>query len=91
MHPFEGKREYPKMGLPEFPSRRNPSLSRREKQVLELIVEGVPVKEIAYTLAISRNTAAQYQQSLHAKLGVHSRGALALWGFRERLLARRAA
>lgn len=71
--------------------RVRPRLSRRETQVLELIVEGVSVKHIAYTLGISRHTVADYQQSLHAKLGVHTRGELALWGFRQRLLARRAA
>ena len=50
-----------------------------------MIIEAVPIKQIAAELNISRNTVGSYLATLYAKLGVHSRAEAALLGFRQRL------
>ena len=47
-------------------------LTRREREVLELLVEGASGNEIAEELRISINTVRSHIQSLFAKLHVHS-------------------
>jgi len=49
------------------------SLSLRERQVLELLVEGLSNQEIAVRLVISNNTVKRHLKSIFAKLGVHNR------------------
>jgi len=51
-----------------------PALSRRERQVLELLAQGFPDKEIACTLGISVATVNDYTKNIYAKLHVRSRG-----------------
>jgi two-component system, NarL family, nitrate/nitrite response regulator NarL len=48
-------------------------LTGRELEVLELLAAGRPSDAIASSLHISRNTVRTHVQSIHAKLGVHSR------------------
>lgn len=48
-------------------------LSRRERQVLALLVEGLGHEAIARALVISPQTARTHIQNLYGKLGVHSR------------------
>lgn len=50
-----------------------PQLSARERQVLDLLLEGRADKEIAVQLGISRYTVNQYNKAVYSKLGVHSR------------------
>ena len=64
-----------------------PHLSPRERQVVILIMEAAPIKEIAVKLGISRNTVSQYLADLYAKVGVHTRAELTLWAFREGLVS----
>ena len=47
------------------------SLTRRERDVLFLLVEGAGRKEIAERLQLSANTVRTHQQSLMVKVGVH--------------------
>ena len=54
---------------------RLPILSVRERQVLELMAEGMRNKEIAATLGISLDTAGMHVKHLFAKLEVHDRTA----------------
>ena len=68
---------------PQVPERPATHLTPREMQLVDLIVEGVPIKEIAARLGLSRNTVGQYLAGLYAKLGVHSRAEVAAWRFRE--------
>ncbi len=49
------------------------ALTRRELDVLELLVEGVSTRGIAERLFVSVNTARNHVQRVLAKLGVHSR------------------
>ena len=54
---------------------RLPSLSLRERQVLELMAEGLRNKEIAAALGISADTAGMHVKNLYTKLDVHDRTA----------------
>ncbi|MDP8970524.1 MAG: response regulator transcription factor [Actinomycetota bacterium] len=68
-------------------------LTRREKEVLELLVEGCDHEAVADILVISPQTARTHIQNVIGKLGVHSRleaAALAVrHGFIDRMPARR--
>jgi DNA-binding NarL/FixJ family response regulator len=55
---------------------RSPQLTRRELEVLNLLVEGRRQKEIAEQLVISQKTVATHIQNLLGKFGVHSRAEL---------------
>jgi len=48
--------------------------TRRELDVLELMVKGLPYGEAAKVLGVSRNTVAGYVKSIYSKLEVNSRG-----------------
>ena len=54
---------------------RQPALSQRERQVLELVAEGMRNKEIAAALGISADTAGMHVKNLYTKLDVHDRTA----------------
>ena len=54
---------------------RHPALSLRERQVLELVAEGMRNKEIAAALGISADTAGMHVKNLYIKLDVHDRTA----------------
>ncbi len=60
------------------------ALSRQEKQVLDLIGEGLTNRQIAERMSLAEKTAKNYVSALLAKLGLHSRTQVAL------LAARRA-
>jgi DNA-binding NarL/FixJ family response regulator len=55
---------------------RGPQLTRREIEVLDLLVEGRRQKEIAALLVISQKTVATHIQNMLGKFGVHSRAEL---------------
>jgi len=52
------------------------SLSRRQRQTLELLLSGNAEKQIAAHLSISRHTVHVYVKSLYKRFGVCSRGEL---------------
>ena len=49
------------------------TLTRREKQILRLIAHGLSDKNIAWMLAISKNTVNFHLKNIYRKLGVHNR------------------
>ena len=49
------------------------TLTRREKEVFELLVEGLSTKEIALTLKISEKTVRNHISNVMQKLGVKGR------------------
>lgn len=53
-----------------------PTLTAREREVLELLANGHKQKEIATELSISPKTVGTHIQNLFAKIGVHSRAEL---------------
>jgi len=61
-------------------------LSKREYEVLALIVEGLWDNEIAQRLGIANNTASKHVMAIREKLGVRSRTEAAVKAFREGLV-----
>jgi DNA-binding NarL/FixJ family response regulator len=61
-------------------------LSAREKQILELMVEGLIKKEIADRLGVSHHTVNNQLRSIYDKLHVHTRGGAVAKALKERLL-----
>lgn len=61
-------------------------LSARERQVLELICQGLGGAEIAERLSVAPNTVRNYFSRLYRKLGVHSRTELVVWVKRHELV-----
>lgn len=59
--------------LTDVPASR---LSRRERDTLELLIEGLPEKLVADRLGVTRHTAHEYVKAVYRKLGVHSRSEL---------------
>src|SRR5439155_21105745 len=58
------------------------TLSIRQREVLNLIVQGMSNKEIARALELAEGTVKIHIAALFAKLGVHRRSAVALAGAR---------
>jgi DNA-binding NarL/FixJ family response regulator len=48
-------------------------LSSREAEIIELIIDGMSNKEIAFTLKIAEQTVKNYLTTIYDKLGVHGR------------------
>jgi DNA-binding CsgD family transcriptional regulator len=61
-------------------------LSPRERQVLQLLVEGHSDRQIAETLSISPKTASNHVSSILAKLDVETRTAAAAHAVRRHLV-----
>jgi non-specific serine/threonine protein kinase len=53
-------------------------LSKREKQMVELLIEDLTDKAIADRLKLTPGTARAYMKTIRRKLGVHSRVGVAL-------------
>ena len=55
-----------------LPEEDTPRLTRREREVLDCLAEGMPVKSIARVLGITQETCRGYVKALHAKLSARS-------------------
>jgi DNA-binding NarL/FixJ family response regulator len=78
--------------LKMFASRAAPpaqdyGLSSREREVLELMVQGLVKKEIADRLNLSYHTVDNHLRSIYTKLQVHTRGGAVAKAVSERLLS----
>ena len=60
-------------------------LTRRELDVVRLVVEGRSNQEIADALFISSHTAANHVSNIMNKLGLDSRTSVAAWAVRQRI------
>jgi DNA-binding NarL/FixJ family response regulator len=49
-------------------------LSKREREVLDRLAQGIPYKEIADVLSLSIDTVRMHIKGIYSKLHVHSRG-----------------
>lgn len=58
----------------------SPSLTVRERQILNLICSGLDDDAIARKLGLSRNTVRNHGAALYRKLGVHKRAEAVIWG-----------
>jgi DNA-binding NarL/FixJ family response regulator len=63
------------------------SLTEREREVLQLIAEGLSTKEVATQLGISTKTAESHRTSLMKKLEVHKVSELVRIAIREGIIA----
>ena len=59
--------------------RAGPQLSRRERQVVKLVAEGLTNREIAVRLVVTERTAEYHVEQIRNKLGFHSRREVATW------------
>lgn len=62
-------------------------LTQREREVLELLAQGISNDQIAEKLVISRHTVARHRENLMRKLGLHSRSELVKYAIRKGLIA----
>ncbi len=63
----------------------DPGLSAREREVLQLVAEGLTSREIATQLSISERTVATHRRHLTEKLGIHSVAGLTKYAIRHGL------
>jgi HD-GYP domain-containing protein (c-di-GMP phosphodiesterase class II) len=61
-------------------------LTSREVEVLRLVARGVPTREIAERLVISRKTAGNHVEHIYAKIGVSNRARASLFAVRHGLM-----
>lgn len=61
-----------------------PKVTRRQEQVLELLAQGLSVKEVAAKLGITYYTAQEHVAALYAALGVNTRGQLVALYYKSR-------
>ncbi|NLA92057.1 MAG: helix-turn-helix transcriptional regulator [Spirochaetales bacterium] len=54
-------------------------LTKREREVLDLLAQGNSIKEVAYTLEISKHTVVAHQRSLYLKTGARNMSQLVLY------------
>ena len=72
---------------PERKVLMSPTLSFREKQIVELVQQAKLNKEIAYELHLTEGTIKEYLNRIFRKLGVTNRTELAIWAFRQQSAA----
>ncbi len=72
-------------GTHKSPTCINHNLTKRESQILKLLVEGETIKQIAVSLCVSRNTVSNHVRHIYEKLGVNTRGAVVANAIRENL------
>lgn len=78
-----------KVGVPKPPAEQDEAyekLTPRERQILQLIAQGKPAKEIAYLLNLSVNTVSVHRANLMARLGIHRTPELVLYAVRKGLV-----
>lgn len=69
------------------PDPEQTELTDRQRQVLQLIAEGLSTKEIATQLGISIKTAQTHRAKLMSKVGVHKASGLVRYAIREGIVA----
>jgi DNA-binding NarL/FixJ family response regulator len=62
-------------------------LTLRQRQILQLIVEGKATKQIAQTLGVSVKTVETHRAAIMQRLGIHHVAGLVLFGIRHKLVA----
>ncbi|MCR9130691.1 MAG: response regulator transcription factor [Alphaproteobacteria bacterium] len=70
----------------QTPDREAPSLTRRERQVLEALANGLTYKEVARKLDLSPQTIAKYIKVIYRKMAVHNRAEAVMLGVRSGII-----
>jgi len=70
---------------PDSAARGKAELSQREREVLQLVAEGMSTKEVAATLHVSTKTIETHRGNIMRKLGIHSIAELTKFAVREGL------
>ncbi|GJE60671.1 helix-turn-helix transcriptional regulator [Methylobacterium trifolii] len=65
---------------PDAGDEAKPSLTLRERQILDLVCSGIDDDGIAKRLGVSRNTVRNHAAALYRKLDVHKRADAIVWG-----------
>lgn len=73
-------------GLPRSAKARRDPLSPRERQVLQLVAEGMTTKQIAVVLSISVKTADSHRTRIMRKLDLHETASLVRYAIRRGLI-----
>jgi len=76
---------FARLAPPKAPS-EDYKLTRREKEILELLVEGFTMRQIAERLHVSYHTVDNHIRNIYEKLHVHSRSGAVAKAIKERLL-----
>jgi DNA-binding NarL/FixJ family response regulator len=77
----------PQVAPPEpLKGERNSGLSRRQMEILQLIVDGQSIKEIASQLGLSTNTVAVHRANIMETLGIHKTAELVVYAIRNGLV-----
>lgn len=71
---------------PKLQGERTRALSARELEVLQLICDGLPNKQIATTLGVSANTVAVHRANIMSALGVHNAAELVAYALQNGLV-----
>jgi len=77
----------PRLGAVTDTPSATPSLSTRELEVLQLIVNGKSNKDIATVLGLSANTVAVHRANIMQTLGIHNTAELVVYAIREGLVS----
>jgi DNA-binding NarL/FixJ family response regulator len=77
----------PQIAPPEaLKGERNNGLSPRQLEILQLIVDGKSIKEIASQLSLSTNTVAVHRANIMETLGIHKTAELVVYAIRNGLV-----
>jgi DNA-binding NarL/FixJ family response regulator len=77
----------PQIAPPEaLKGERNSGLSPRQLEILQLIVDGKSIKEIASQLSLSTNTVAVHRANIMETLGIHKTAELVVYAIRNGLV-----
>jgi len=77
------------LGIDSRGNQRSPEkdvLTRRERQVVQLLAEGKSTKEVATVLDLSVKTAETHRSNIMSKLGLHSVSELVLYAVRNKIV-----
>ncbi|HLJ85914.1 MAG TPA: response regulator transcription factor [Candidatus Angelobacter sp.] len=69
------------------PAGEGPALTRRQREVLQLVAEGKTMKEVATLLCISTRTAESYKYDIMRTLGIHTNAELIQYAIRIGLIS----
>ena len=70
----------------EFKTKNYDKLTLKEREIIQLLVEGMANKEIARQLVISINTVHTHRNNIARKLNIHKQTELARYAFKENIV-----